>query len=172
MHTAEQTYNCLSRELLQLTAGFFLPVATLVSFSLLGLIFIHRYIKYRRLRQTNIIPTSGFNQEKDQDQDFWLQSIMEKGNIVSSASRPPSACDILQPLSHTSLLPSSGALAAQAREQQSERLASTASRPTSSESFSSEAGEEVQKRNETTQQMCDEDDEGVRTWKRVVVEYR
>ncbi|KAJ5421014.1 hypothetical protein N7465_003533 [Penicillium sp. CMV-2018d] len=177
MHTAEQTYNCLSRELLQLTAGFFLPVTTLVCFSLLGLIFIHRYIKYRRLRQTNIIPTSESKQEEDQGQKyqnqvFWLQSIMEKGNIVSSASRPPSACDILQPLSHTSLLPSSGALAAQAREQQSERLASTASRPTSSESFSSEAGEEVQKRNETTQQMCDEDDEGVRTWKRVVVEYR
>ncbi|KAF7517876.1 hypothetical protein PCG10_000775 [Penicillium crustosum] len=169
MHTAEQTYNCLSRELLQSTAGFFLPVTTLVSFSLLGLIFIHRYIKYRRRRQTNIIPTSGFNQEKVQD--FWLQSIMEKGNIVPSASRPPSACDILQPLSHTCLLPSSGALAAQAREQQSGRLAATASCPTSLEA-SSDAGEEVQKRNETIQQMCDEDDEGVRSWKRVVVEYR
>lgn len=170
MHTAEQTYNCLSRELLQSTARFFLPVTTLLSFSLLSLILIHRYIKYRRLRQTNIIPTSGFNQEKHQD--FWLQSIMEKGNIVSSASRPPSACDILQPLSHTCLLPSSGALAAQAREQQSEKLALTPGSPTSSKASSSDAGEEVQKRNETIQQMCDEDDEGVRTWKRVVVEYR
>ncbi|KAJ5588428.1 hypothetical protein N7537_011106 [Penicillium hordei] len=167
MNTAEQRYNYLSRELLQLATGFFLPVTTLLSFSLLGLIFIHRYIKYRRLRQTNIIPTSDFKQE----QDFWLQSIMEKGNIVSSASRPPSACDILQPLSHTSFLPSSGALAAQAREQQSERLALAESSPTSSKASSSGAAEEVQKRNETIQQMCEEDDEGVRTWKRVVVEY-
>lgn len=170
MNIAEQRYDCLSRELLQLTAGFLLPVTTLVSFSLLGLIFIHRYIKYRRRRQTNIIPTSAFDQAKEQD--FWLQSIMEKGNIVSSASCSPSACDILQPLSHTSLLPSSGALAAQARELQSERLASAASSPTSSKASSSDTGEEVQKRNETIQQICDEDDEGVRTWKRVVVEYR
>ncbi|KAJ5940901.1 hypothetical protein N7516_001069 [Penicillium verrucosum] len=169
MHTAEQRYNCLSRELLQLTTGFFLPVTTLVSFSLLSLIFIHRYIKYRRLRQTNITPISQSKQEEDQD--FCFQSTMEKGNIVSSASRPPSACDILQPLSHTSLLPSSGALAAQAREQQRE-ISSTASSPPSPMASSFEVGEEVQKRNETIQQMCDEDDEGVRTWKRVVVEYR
>ncbi|KAJ5511808.1 hypothetical protein LT330_003571 [Penicillium expansum] len=171
MNTVEQGSNYLSREPLQSAAGFFLPVTSLVSFSLLGLIFIHRYIKNRHLRQTHIIPTSEFYQEQE-EQDFYLQSIMEKGTITSSASHFPSACDILQPLSLTCLLPSSGALAAQAREQQSERSALTASSPASSQASSPDASEEVQKRNETTQQMSNEDSEGVRTWKRVVVEYR
>lgn len=97
---------------------------------------------------------------------------MEKGDIISTDSRPPSACDILQPLSHTSLLPSSGDLAAQAREQQSVKSASAPSSPASSKASSPDAGEEVQKRSESTQQMCEEDAEGLRTWKRVVVEYR
>ncbi|KAJ5382423.1 hypothetical protein N7517_000334 [Penicillium concentricum] len=160
MNTVEQGYNHLSCELLSATK-LVLPVASLIGFSLLSLIII-RYIKYRR-RQT-YIPISEFKQE----QDFWLQSInMEKGNLVSPGFLSPSACDILQPLSHTSLLPSSGTLAAQAREQQSERSVIEASSPPSSPG----AGEEVQKRNESIQQMSDEDAEGGRTWKRVVVEY-
>ncbi|KAJ5188288.1 hypothetical protein N7491_004612 [Penicillium cf. griseofulvum] len=160
MNTVEQRYNHLPCEPLQSTAELVLPVTTLVSLSLLSLIFIHRYIKYRR-RQAHI-PIS----ELKQEQDFWLQSItMEKGDIISTDSRFPSACDILQPLSHTSLLPSSGALAAQVREQQRERSAIDAS------ASSPETGE-VQKRNESIQQMYDEDAEGGRTWKRVVVEYR
>ncbi|CAG8046953.1 unnamed protein product [Penicillium nalgiovense] len=155
MNTVEQGYTHLSRELLQ-SAEFFLPVTSLVGFSLLSLILIHRYIKHRHLK-AHTIPTSDFKQN---EQDFWLQSTMEKGDIISSASCPLSACDILQPLSHTSLLPSSGVLAAQVREQQS--ASSNASLPDT----------EVQKCDESVQQMCDEDTEGVRTWKRVVVEYR
>lgn len=172
MNTVEQGSNYLSRELLQSTAGFFLPVTSLIGFSLLGIIFLHRYIKYRHLKQAHTIPTSEFKQEQ-REQDVWLQSItMEKGDIISTDSRPPSACDILQPLSHTSLLPSSGDLAAQAREQQSVKSASAPSSPASSKASSPDAGEEVQKRSESTQQMCEEDAEGLRTWKRVVVEYR
>ncbi|KXG49131.1 uncharacterized protein PGRI_030010 [Penicillium griseofulvum] len=159
MNTVEQ-YNHLPCEPLQSTAELVLPVTTLVSLSLLSLIFIHRYIKHRRQAR---IPIS----ELEQEQDFWLQSItMEKGDIISSDSRFPSACDILQPLSHTSLLPSSGTLAAQVREQQSQRAAIDASSTSSPETG------EVQKRNESIQQMCEEDAEGGRTWKRVVVEYR
>ncbi|KAJ5493843.1 hypothetical protein N7463_009930 [Penicillium fimorum] len=167
MNTVEQTYNHLSCELLQSTANLVLLVAGLLGFSLLGLILIHRYIKYYRRRQA-YIPIS----ESKQEQDVWLQSItMEKGNIVSPGLLSPSACDILQPLSHTSLLPSSGTLAAQAREQQSERSAIEARISTFSKASSPDAGEEVQKRNESVLQMSDEDVEGGRTWKRVVVEY-
>ncbi|KAJ5158227.1 uncharacterized protein N7500_007878 [Penicillium coprophilum] len=165
MHTVEQGDNYLSCEHLQSTTALVLPVITLISFSVLGFIFIHRYIGDRR-RQAYI------SEIKQTDQDFWLQSsIMEKGDIISTDSQYPSACDILQPLSHTSLLPSSGTLAAQVREQQNERAAIDASSPTSSKASSLEAAEEVQKRNESVQQMCDEDAEGGRTWKRVVVEY-
>jgi hypothetical protein len=155
MNTVEQGYTHPSRELLQ-SAEFFLPVTSLVGFSLLSLILIHRYIKHRLLR-AHTIPASQFKQK---EQDFWLQSTMEKGDLISSASCPLSACDILQPLSRTSLLPSSGVLAAQVREQQ--RASSNAAL----------LDAEVQKCNESVQQMCDEDAEGVRTWKRVVVEYR
>ncbi|KAF3013848.1 hypothetical protein E8E15_003077 [Penicillium rubens] len=155
MNTVEQGYTHLSREILQ-SAEFFLPVISLVGFSLLSLILIHRYIKHRRLR-AHTIPSSDFKQK---EQDFWLQSTMEKGELIPSASGALSACDILQPLSHTSLLPSSGVLAAQVREQQG--ASSNTSLPDA----------EVQKCNESIQQMCDEDTEGVRAWKRVVVEYR
>ncbi|KAG0154837.1 hypothetical protein PDIDSM_408 [Penicillium digitatum] len=168
MNTGEPRYDYLSCELLQPTAGFFLQVTSLASLSLLGLIFVRGYIKHRRWRKTHIIPSSEFKQQK---QDLWLQSIMEKRTIISPASHSPSACEILQPLSHSCLLPSSGALAAQAREQQSKRLASTASNPTSLEASSPDASE-VQKCNESIQQMSDEHADGVRTWKRVVVEYR
>ncbi|OQE41230.1 hypothetical protein PENCOP_c005G03809 [Penicillium coprophilum] len=166
MHTVEQGYNHLSCELLRSTTELVLPVITLISFSVLGFVFIHRYIKYRRRRQAHI------SEIKQKNQDFWLQSIiMEKGDIIATDSQYPSACDILQPLSHTSLLPSSGTLAAQVREQQNERSAIDASSPTSSKASSLDAAEEVQKRNESIQQMCDEDAEGGRTWKRVVIEY-
>ncbi|KAI2689921.1 hypothetical protein CBS147333_5294 [Penicillium roqueforti] len=160
MNAVEQGYNYLSCDLLHSTTKWFLPVTSLVSFSLLTLILLHRYIKYRRMRQAHITSTSGF---KEKNQDVWLQSTaMEKGNILSPGSHP-SACDILQPLSRTSLLPSSGALAARAREQQSGSAAS---------SMASSPDCEVQKHIESTQQMCDEDAGGVRTWKRLVVEYR
>ncbi|KAJ5950471.1 uncharacterized protein N7479_008884 [Penicillium vulpinum] len=169
MNTVQQGYNHPSCEILQSVTELFLPVTSLVSFSLLGLIFLHRYIEYRRRRQAHIL----FSEFKEQnEQDYWLQSIiMEKGDIISSDLLPRSACDILQPLSHTSLLPSSGALAAQAREQQSERSAMDVNSPTSSKASSPVSGDEVQKRNESTQQMRDDDAEGGRTWKRVVVEY-
>ncbi|KAJ5826795.1 hypothetical protein N7447_003558 [Penicillium robsamsonii] len=164
MNTVEQAYTHLSCELLQSTTKLILPVTSLVGFFLLGLI-IHRYIKYRR-RQA-YIPISEFK-----EQDFWLQSItMEKGKIVSPGLLAPSACDILQPLSHTSLLPSSGTLAAQARQLQSEGSAIEASSPAFPQASLPASGEEVQKRNESVQQMSEEDVEGGRTWKRVVVEY-
>ncbi|KAJ5682479.1 hypothetical protein N7462_005644 [Penicillium macrosclerotiorum] len=105
--------------------------------------------------------------------DAWAQlSAMEKGK--SSTSPPPaSACDVLKPLSANGTFPSSGAVAARAREQ----MQAAASSPSSTGSpRSSDAGSEatgpVQKRSQSVQQMREVDANGVRTWRRLVVEYR
>lgn len=109
---------------------------------------------------------------------------MEKGTTSPSTSPPPppaSACEVLQPLSQSGAFPSSGAVAARAREQMQTGKASpsfpgTSPSPSSSPSpalkeFEKGDNGSVQKRNELVQQMREVDAEGVRTWRRVVVEY-
>ncbi|KAJ5793761.1 hypothetical protein N7457_000360 [Penicillium paradoxum] len=159
----------LSRELPQSTTELVFPVTSLISLSLLSLVLIHRYIKYRCRRAH--LPVLDTKQDvENKDQSPWLASTMEKGDIATFSSLPLSACDILRPLSHTIPLPSSGALAAMAREEQARRLPS-GSNPASTDALPV-ADESVHKHNESIEQMRHEDIEGVRTWKRVVVEYR
>lgn len=112
---------------------------------------------------------------------------VEKGTTSPSTSPPPppaSACDVLKPLSQSGAFPSSGAVAARAREQMQTGKASPSSPGTSPSPSSSpnpalkelEGGDNlldgsVQKRSEMVQQMREVDVEGVRTWRRVVIEY-
>ncbi|KAJ5301359.1 hypothetical protein N7508_006222 [Penicillium antarcticum] len=96
---------------------------------------------------------------------------MEKSDGFFAAPLPASACDILRPLSQSGPFPSSGALAAQAREQQNVNSSLEIDDITSPSATSPETMGRAQKCNESVQQMREEDAEGVRTWKRVVVEY-
>lgn len=99
------------------------------------------------------------------------QTNMEKAIITSTAS--PSACDILKPLSRNGTLPSSGAVAAMAREQMQNASGSPGTSrveiPTGA--TENEAGGSVQRRSESMQQMHEVDTDGVRTWRRLIVEY-
>lgn len=161
--TATGQRYCLSRELPLSTADLFFPATVVISVSILGLVLIHRYIKHRRRQAHRAV----FNTKPDGKQYSTLTSVMEKGDIASVASMPLSASDILRPLSQTSPLPSSGVLAAMARNEQRQRLDSS---PTSASS--PVEANSVQKSHQSIEQMHDEDVEGMRTWKRVVVEYR
>lgn len=120
--------------------------------------------------------------------DLWTQlSNMEKATSKSSStssstfSPPPppsvSACDVLKPLSQNGNFPSSGAVAARAREQMENSgnnspstAATVATQPRSGSEGDAATGS-VQRRNESVQQMREVDVNGVRTWRRLVVEY-
>lgn len=156
--------DCLSVYLPLLTAWLDFPALCLISFSLLGLVLVRLYIKLRRRRLPSTMSRL--------DSDSWnYSSNMEKSDSFFSAALPASACDILRPLSQSGPFPSSGALAAQAREQKSVSSNFGMDGTTSSSTASSETMGLAQKCNESVQQMREEDSEGVRTWKRVVVEY-
>ncbi|KAJ5247540.1 hypothetical protein N7468_002523 [Penicillium chermesinum] len=91
---------------------------------------------------------------------------------------PVSACDVLTPLSQDTGLPTSGAVAARVRQQMRENASSPspASSPSSSHSDSAtRSGGElspVQKRSETLLPMGKREGDAVRTWRRMIVEYR
>ncbi|KAJ5481917.1 hypothetical protein N7475_000729 [Penicillium sp. IBT 31633x] len=170
MDIFKQVPNSLSRELPQSATGLVFPVTSLISLSILSFILVHRYITSRRRRQA--LATVSDTKFSQQEQNSWLQGdIMEKGDIASLDSQPLSASDILRPLSHTSSFPSSGALAAMVRAEQSRILTSGANSP-SGVASSPDMNESIQKCNKSIEQLQQEDVEGVRTWKRVVVEYR
>jgi hypothetical protein len=105
----------------------------------------------------------------------WSLSFdMEKAMIKSNSS--PSACDVLTPLSRYGNFPSSGAVAAMAREQMQNAGAgssslgpSKAENPTRCEEI--QASGSVQRRSEAVHQMYEADAHEVRTWKRLIVEY-
>ncbi|OQE14478.1 hypothetical protein PENSTE_c035G04835 [Penicillium steckii] len=107
---------------------------------------------------------------------------MEKASSKSSSTTsPPSAtaCDVLKPLSQNGNFPNSGAVANKAREQMAKNgnssPASSAAQPRSgseTQSTPSASGTaSVQRRSESVQQMRQVDGDGVRTWRRLVVEY-
>ncbi|KAJ5771323.1 uncharacterized protein N7511_003374 [Penicillium nucicola] len=154
--------DCLSLHL-PLTAWLGLPLLGAISVSLLGLAFVlvRLYIELRRQRRP--VPTS-------LDSNPWHYSNMEKSDGLFSDTLPATACDILRPLSQSGPFPSSGILAAQAREQQivssNFEMGGFISPETTSETVGL-----ASKCNESVQQMREEDAEGVRFWKRVVVEY-
>lgn len=112
----------------------------------------------------------------EREPDPWSQSFdMEKAMIKSTPS--PSASDILKPLSWNGTFPSSGAVAAMAREQMQKAGsgsgspgASEAEDPTRSEA-GNEASGSVQSRSESVQQIHEGDTGGVQTWRRLIVEY-
>jgi hypothetical protein len=167
MNAVEQGYNYLCQEIPQSTARLVFPVTSLVSLSLLSLILTYRYIKNRRRSQEYMIPAD-FQPEKAP----WLQSTsMEEGGLIFQNSHPVSACDILRPLSQTSPFPNSGTLAAIALEKQSKRSASISNQAATATATPDTSGM-VQECDKLVQQMREEDFEGVRTWKRVVLEYR
>jgi hypothetical protein len=156
--------DCLSVYLPLLTAWLAFPVLCVVSFSLLSLVLVRLYIKIRRRR----LPST----TSRPDSDSWrYSSNMEKSDGFFSAALPASACDILRPLSQSGPFLSSGALAAQAREQKSVSSNFGMDDIASSGPASPETMGMARKCNESVQQMREEDSEGVRTWKRVVVEY-
>ncbi|KAJ5618903.1 hypothetical protein N7510_002887 [Penicillium lagena] len=97
---------------------------------------------------------------------------------------PPSALNVLRPLSEISSFPSSGAIAAKVREQKQKQTADSklsgddsaqkkSDAPTSKTLGSSmpTTTTSVQRRSETVAQMYDNDEKGGRTWQRLIVEY-
>ncbi|KAJ5852446.1 uncharacterized protein N7529_011831 [Penicillium soppii] len=167
MNIVEHGYNYLYQEIPQSTARLFFPVSSLVSLSLLSLILTYRYIKHRR-RTQKYMTTADCKHEKNP----WLQSINMETGVPALQDPPPfSACDILRPLSQTSPFPNSGTLAAIAMQRQNEISITTSNNPLTETSMP-EAGAIVQKCDKLVQKMHEEGSEGVRTWKRVIVEYR
>lgn len=85
------------------------------------------------------------------------------------------ASDVLKPFSQVSGFPTSGALAARAREQlHNDHVGSPASSHsvTATGSGSGESAlSPVQKRSETVLPMGTREGDGVRTWRRMIVEY-
>ncbi|KAJ5161618.1 hypothetical protein N7492_007010 [Penicillium capsulatum] len=107
----------------------------------------------------------------------WSQSSdMEKAKSTNESPPGATACDVLKPLSSNGTFPSSGAVAARAREQMasvanSSNSTSQTTQAGSPSPASSNATAAVQKRSETVQQLREEDADGVRTWQRLIVEY-
>ncbi|EPS25212.1 hypothetical protein PDE_00144 [Penicillium oxalicum 114-2] len=105
---------------------------------------------------------------------------MEKGNLdhpaIADIPPLPSARDILRPLSQDGIFLSSGAVAAQALKLMQTDKASPSSPETSpplhlGSDQRDQIGATVQKCSEVVQQICEKDGDGVRTWRRVVMEY-
>lgn len=148
----EQQYTHLFRQIPSVVRVVLL--IALIGLSALSLILAYRY----------------FNRQKyvADLRNPWLGSAMEKGLSVQG-SHPASACDILKPLSQTNSCPTSGALAAMALGTSNE--ISNTSDGVGASTITLGNGESIQ-RYDGVQRMSDEDSEGVRTWKRLVVEYR
>lgn len=100
---------------------------------------------------------------------------------LSPTTPPSSARDVLKPLSRDGTLQSSGALAAKAGSEMrsAEKTTGTTGSSVIAKADSQTEGEgriegsgSVQKCSESVQQMREVDAEGVRTWKRLIVEYR
>lgn len=113
---------------------------------------------------------------------------MEKGtspspitSITSTSPPPASACDVLKPLSQSGAFPSSGAVAARARElmQMQVQLQTGKASPSSPGLRAMEVmgsreggiGGSVQKRSESVQEMREVDGDELRIWRRVMIEY-
>lgn len=105
------------------------------------------------------------------------ESQSSAANSTSHNMPSSSACDVLKPLSKNGGFPSSGAVAAKARELQQGNAGSPSpgSSPASSNSDtasrSASSDSPVQKRSETVLPMGKREGEGVRTWRRMIVEY-
>lgn len=164
MKAVEHLYTYLSQEIPQSTARLVFPITSLVSLSVLSLILTYRYFCRRRQKH----PMNNLRQ----DQNAWIHSaLMEKGDPSFQPSHQVSACDILRPLSQTSDCPTSGALAAMALRHQNEHP-NPSSSPIMSSTCPLGDGQSVIKSDKLVQQMSNEDSEGPRTWKRVVVQYK
>ncbi|KAJ5553994.1 hypothetical protein N7513_003953 [Penicillium frequentans] len=99
-------------------------------------------------------------------------SDMEKAKANSDSPPPASALDVLKPLSLGGNFPSSGAVAARAREQmQMQRNASHPASGTPKEAQQASDGGGNLKRSETVQTIYEKDADGGRTFRRLVVEY-
>lgn len=129
---------------------------------------IHHIIRHGKHQYTTEQPHS------------WTQSSnMEKAQSTSQSPPPATACDVLEPLSSNGAFPTSGAVAARAHQQMASAgntSNSNANSPPAQTSSPSQAGSDatktVQKRSETIQQLHEEDADGVRTWRRLIVEYK
>ncbi|KAJ5833837.1 hypothetical protein N7474_002148 [Penicillium riverlandense] len=116
---------------------------------------------------------------------------MDKPRRLKTTPPPPSALNVLRPLSENGSFPSSGAIAAKVREQKqiadsklTAGTTSTVKDPAQKKSDASTAKTRadtgfsmstpttsVQRRTETVAQMYDIDEKGGRTWRRLIVEY-
>lgn len=169
MNAVDLEYNYLPRKISPSIARLLFSITSLFILSAGSIILIYRYIIHRRIsKNMDMIKT---DPKKDQE-DSWLQSaLMEKGDPSFLGSHPASARDILRPLSQTSSCPSSGALAAMALQNKNPVSKSLSDNAISSD-LVPEKGGSLQEKNGIIQHMCDQDSEGVRTWKRVIVNYR
>ncbi|KAJ5729109.1 uncharacterized protein N7483_003617 [Penicillium malachiteum] len=152
-----------------------LPVGAILLICL-GLLVAIAYIKHAGFGLQGYPKTSsGSTETKNPAAWSWnIASTMEKGLANSDSPPPASAVDVLRPLSHGGHFPSSGAVAARIREQMQLQNASSSppSSPLSSpETPKSDTHGPVQKRNETAQTMFEKDDDGARTFRRLIVEY-
>lgn len=168
MNAVDLKYNHLPQKISPSIARLVFSISSLSILSVGAFIVIYRYIIHRR-RSKNL---DMIKAHPKKDQDSWLNSaLMEKGDPSFLGSHPASACDILRPLSQTSSCPSSGALAAMALQNQNPVSKSPLDGALSSDLVPAKGGS-LQQINGTVQHMCDQDLEGVRTWKRVIVNYR
>ncbi|KAJ5633941.1 hypothetical protein N7528_001783 [Penicillium herquei] len=138
----------------------------------LGLLVAIAHIKHAGFGLQGYTKTSSSSTEKTHPAAWnWnTASTMEKGLANSDSPPPASAVDILRPLSQGGHFPSSGAVAARIREQM--QSASPSTSPSSSpETPKSGTHGPVQKRNENTRTMYEKDDDGARTFRRLIVEY-
>jgi len=172
-----------SRAILQFLPDILYSRVFLISTIITGLFLLSRIIIIKYLKRNNNTSTS----------NFWSQlSNMEKASSKPSSTLPPSAtaCDVLKPLSQNGNFPSSGAVANKVREQMQMQMqkngnslpassAPNATQPRSGSGIESgsdtqstpSATASVQRRSESVQQMREVDGDGVRTWRRLVVEY-
>jgi hypothetical protein len=118
---------------------------------------------------------------------------MDKPIRSKTTPPPPSALDVLRPLSENGSFPNSGAIASKVREQKQKQVADSKSTggtagaandpaPKKSDATTPKARAEigsprsmmtsVQRRTETVAQMYDIDEKGGRTWRRLIIEYR
>ncbi|KAJ5628029.1 hypothetical protein N7490_010257 [Penicillium lividum] len=124
-------------------------------------------VKIALSRSQAPVPVSMWSALSDMEK---AQTQTQNQNQIQYLDSPPpiSALDILKPLSQGGTFPSSGAVAARAREQMQMQMQqqNTCGTP--------ELGANtitVQKRNEAVEVVCEKDDDGARTFRRLVVEY-
>ncbi|KAJ5752847.1 hypothetical protein N7520_009764 [Penicillium odoratum] len=126
-------------------------------------------IKIALSRSQAPVPVSMWSALSDMEK---AQTQTQNQNQIQNLDSPPpiSALDILKPLSLGGTFPSSGAVAARAREQMQMQTQMQEQNSCGTPELGAKTIT-VQKRNEAVEVVCEKDDDGARTFRRLVVEY-